>query len=98
MLSIFSRQLLKMFIVSSPTLTDVGPTNRLIYTSLTVLLVPITLLSRKADLAGIDDHLASKLTGALPPDVLRAFVELYCDILRELLYYRVTGSTNSRHD
>jgi syntaxin-binding protein 1 len=31
---------------------------------------------------GIDDNLAQKLTRSLPPDVLRAFVELYCDVLR----------------
>ena len=28
---------------------------------------------------GIDDGLAQKLTGSLPGEVLKAFVELYCD-------------------
>jgi hypothetical protein len=36
-----------------------------------------------ADRVGIDDHLAQRLTNSLPPDVLRAFVELYCDVLRK---------------
>jgi hypothetical protein len=35
--------------------------------------------------SGIDDDLAQRLTRSLPPDVLRAFVELYCDVLRMFL-------------
>ena len=34
-------------------------------------------------ISGIDDDLAQRLTRSLPPDVLRAFVELYCDVFRE---------------
>ncbi len=37
------------------------------------------LLSGANLLSGIDDGLAQKLTGSLPSDVLKAFVELYCN-------------------
>lgn len=33
---------------------------------------------------GISDYLAQKLTSSLPPDVLRAFTELYCNFWGEL--------------
>ena len=33
---------------------------------------------------GIDDDLAQKLTQGMPPDILRSFVELYCNFWGEL--------------
>ena len=35
---------------------------------------------RELTIIGIDDRLAGKLTQNIPADVLRAFVELYCNI------------------
>lgn len=84
-----SRPLRRMSTVSLPTLTGAGRTNQPIYTLSTVR-GAVLYGSRSVQRAvlnqtcvGIDDRLASKLTASLPPDVLRAFVELYCDVLRE---------------
>jgi hypothetical protein len=70
-----------MSIESLPTLMVVGLIGPPIYTSLTVH-HSFRILTF-AHPIGIDDNLAQKLTRSLPPDVLRAFVELYCDVMRE---------------